>query len=267
MIMKTIKTTTLLAAAAFGLAIQAQGALLVSESFGGLATDELNGTAADTFSSAITTAGGSSTWATPAGYKADGSIGGNGAAILDLGSYVNDTKGQANGLFTLSVIMDVPASPMSWVSYGFLIDTATTGSNFTSINSAASIIYRNGSGGIDGFAGLKTNGSVDGSSASPSATGQVLTSVLDLTPGGGYNGTTNHGTVSFYVGDDSVGNLIGSAQIGASMDFAKLALTSTGGGTGQVSYLELSQVPEPSAFGLLAGCFGFAWVMLRRRRG
>jgi len=24
-------------------------------------------------------------------------------------------------------------------------------------------------------------------------------------------------------------------------------------------------VPEPSAFGLLAGCFGFAWVMLRRR--
>jgi len=264
--MKTIKTTTLLAAAAFGLAMHAQGAILVSESFDGLATDGLGGTTADFFSGDITTAGGSSTWVTPAGYKADGSIGGNGAAILDLGSYVNDTKGQANGLFTLSVTMDKPASPMSWVSYGFLIDTATTGSNFTSINSAASIIYRS-SGGVDGFAGLTTNGSVDGSSASPSATGQVLTSVLDLTPGGGYNGTTNHGTVSFYVGDDSVGNLIGSAQIGASMDFAKLALTSTGGGTGQVSYLELSQVPEPSAFGLLAGCFGFAWVMLRRRRG
>lgn len=28
----------------------------------------------------------------------------------------------------------------------------------------------------------------------------------------------------------------------------------------------LSVVPEPSAFALLAGCFGLTWVMLRRRR-
>lgn len=61
---------------------------IVSESFGGLGTDPLNGTTADTFSSAITTAGGSSTWsATTPGWQADGAVGGNnGSAFLNLGT-------------------------------------------------------------------------------------------------------------------------------------------------------------------------------------
>jgi len=35
----------------------------------------------------------------------------------------------------------------------------------------------------------------------------------------------------------------------------------------KVDNITLSAVPEPSAFALLAGCFGLTWVMLRRRAG
>jgi len=243
---------------------------LISHTFDGAGTDALNGLGADTFSSAITTAGGSSTWTAAAGYLADGSISGNGAAFLDVGSFINDAKGTSAGLFTLSVILDRPANPKSWVSYGFLVDGATTGSTFTGIDSAATIIYRSGTGGVDGFAGLKTGGSVEGSTLSPSgdpfspaATGQLLTTVLDLTSSA-YNGTSSFGSVSFYGGAVDAANFLGSASISAEMDFAKLALTTTGGGTGQVSYIELSQIPEPSA--ALLGGLGLIALLRRRRR-
>lgn len=36
-------------------------------------------------------------------------------------------------------------------------------------------------------------------------------------------------------------------------------------GAGFVPSITLQAVPEPSAFALIAGCFGFAWVMVRRR--
>lgn len=36
-------------------------------------------------------------------------------------------------------------------------------------------------------------------------------------------------------------------------------------GATELDNFEITAVPEPSAFGLLAGIFGFAWVMLRRR--
>jgi len=261
---------TLLFTALVSVQLASASPILISHTFDGAGTDALNGLGADTFSSAITTAGGSSTWTAAAGYLADGSISGNGAAFLDVGSFINDAKGTSAGLFTLSVILDRPANPKSWVSYGFLVDGATTGSTFSGTNSAATIIYRNGTGGVDGFAGLKTGGSVEGSTLSPSgdpfspaATGQLLTTVLDLTSSA-YNGTSSFGSVSFYGGAVDAANFLGSASISAEMDFAKLALTTTGGGTGQVSYIELSQIPEPSA--ALLGGLGLIALLRRRRR-
>jgi len=41
------------------------------------------------------------------------------------------------------------------------------------------------------------------------------------------------------------------------------SLANTGGN--RVPQLSFTQVPEPSAFALIAGCFGLTWVMLRRR--
>lgn len=77
----------------------------MAEDFRGLAENILNDTTAFHFSSDIETAGRSSTWLADAGFKADGSITERRkSAYLDLGSYINDAKGAANGIFVKFVV-------------------------------------------------------------------------------------------------------------------------------------------------------------------
>lgn len=83
--------------------------LLVSESFDGNSADNLNGTSAGTFSSAIGDAGGSSTWGANTAFTADGGVTlYRGSAHLNLGSYINDAKGQQNGIFVLQATVALP---------------------------------------------------------------------------------------------------------------------------------------------------------------
>jgi len=255
---KTLTCLAFTAAALF--CIQAQAAIvLIDEDFGGSDPDVLNSTSADTFAPAITSAGGSATWTAATVFQADGDIGGNGAAFLDLGSYVNDTKGNADGIFTLTATLG-PIATGSWVSFGFLPDGTTTAQNFVDVDSAATFIYRNG-GELDGFAGLKTGGSVDGDVESGT---RVLTTVLDLT---GHDGVTNFGTATYYDGDAIAANLIGSADIDADADFGKVGLTTTGNVLdGKVTNFTLSQtvIPEPASLALLG--VGSLLIAGRNRR-
>ncbi len=94
------RPTLLLSTILLAFAANSQAATIVTENFGGLSTAALNGTTADTFDAAITTAGGSSTWVGQAGggtgaasvrFNADGSIttsgSVDGAAYLSVGNY------------------------------------------------------------------------------------------------------------------------------------------------------------------------------------
>lgn len=45
----------------------------------------------------------------------------------------------------------------------------------------------------------------------------------------------------------------------------KFGFFDSANGGEEMSSFTISPIPEPSAFGLLAGCFGLAWVMMRRR--
>ena len=59
------------------------------------------------------------------------------------------------------------------------------------------------------------------------------------------------------------------SDAGASVVSAGTSITIgyPGGANGgeQLSSFQITPVPEPSAFGLLAGCFGLTWIMLNRR--
>lgn len=56
----------------------------------------------------------------------------------------------------------------------------------------------------------------------------------------------------------------GVSTVTAGTDIGFGFFASASGGE-QLTSLQISVVPEPSSFALLAGCFGLAWVMVRRR--
>lgn len=238
--------------------------IIIQETFGGSGS-ALNGTTAEIFDAAIVTAGGSATWNANGNFLDNGTVnnGSDAGASLSLGSYVNDAKGTAGGKFELTYT--VSQTTGAWISLGFSATAAPT-AHFTSTEGAglATIIYRGMNtafgnlGELDMYAGPRTTGAVDGPDGNIGA--RTLTATIDFTPAGGYDGTTDFGTVTW---SDSVLGDLGSAALPNSSFSSILISTSTTSGT--ISDLTLTQVPEPSAFGLLAGCFGFAWVMLRRR--
>lgn len=261
--MKT-RTTLSLAAASAGLilaATSANAAVIVAESFGGSGA-ALNGTAAGTFAAGITSAGGSSTWTAGTDFLDNGVVTDNAAksaAYLNLGSYINDTKGTAAGMFELT--MTISKTTSTWLSLGFATsNTPGTGGDFTGLSGMGNIIYR-ADGELDMWAGPgATFGSNDGPNGNSGA--RTLTVSLDLTPAGGYNGTTNFGTVSW--SDSGLGDL-GSVTYTSAANFGSILISeSASGGTVSALSLDHTAIPEPTTTALL-GLGGLALILRRRK--
>jgi hypothetical protein len=201
----------------------ASGEIIIAGNFGGDGTGALNNTAADVFSPAITSAGGSATWVAAAGFNDDGSVSPvfNQSAYLPVGSYINATKGTASGLFTLSATL-TKSTTGSWGSIGFFRNPVTN-ADFTQPSGngigLATLIYRT-SGELDGFGGPGSLNNVDGPDAQSGP--QLLTVVLDLT---GHDNTTNFGSVSFYQGTADTGNLLGTYNYTADYSFDAIGLS------------------------------------------
>lgn len=264
----TCKRSTLALLAASTLASAAGQAvsattIIVAEDFAGPAATNLGGTAADTFASGITVAGGSATWSANGVWDADGTVsvaGGSSGASLDLGSYIDDAKGTADGLFTLTVTVSETAG--EWISLGFAsAETPNINTNFTAANGVATIIYRSADE-LDMFAGPNTAKGADGPGPAPAVTGaRTLSIELDFTPGSGYDGITDFGTVTY--SDSILGTLGGGGLELPNVNFGSIYLSEAGNSSGTVSNLTLTQVPEPGSLALLA-LGGLS--MLRRRR-
>jgi hypothetical protein len=217
-------------------------------------------------------------------FRADGSVVGTGSAAqrggsayLNLGTYINDAKGTANGKFVLTATIS-SVTGGSWLALGFATQTApNTLRNFTNASSGgtastqgyANMVYRV-SGDIDQFRGLGNLNPVAADDVTFSSA-RTLTITLDFTPLGGYNGTSNFGTATFGA-NTGVGDTyeeFGSSVFSANASIGSLLLSWAGSSTdgnvtgGGFSNLTLSQIPEPSA--ALLGSLGLL-ALLRRRR-
>jgi hypothetical protein len=231
----------------------------------------LNGTSADTFASAITTAGGSATWVAAANFLDKGvvNLATRQAAYLTLGSYLNDAKGTATGKFDLA--MTIAPTVGAWISLGFAAEnTPSTTKDFTNTGSGtavttglATIIYRatGAPGELDMWGGPRTSaGAVDGPDGNTG--NRTLTVTLDLTPAGGYDGTSNFGTVTW---SDAGLGVLGSYTYPSAQNFGSILITETQNSSGAISALTLNQIPESSVASLgLAG--GLGLISRRRRR-
>lgn len=212
---------------------------LIEENFVG--SGALHGTSTDTFASAITTAGGSSTWAAGSGFLQTGAVsGGNASAYLNLGSYINAAKNTANGKFELTMTLSEITG--TWISLGFgAANTPNTAQNFTSNNGKGTIIYRAQNtvtpGEFDMFGGPTNTNAVDGPNGNTGS--RTLTVTLDLTPAGGYNGTNHFGTVTW---SDSVLGILGTYTYTTTRNFGSILVSNASGSSGTISALALSQV-------------------------
>jgi hypothetical protein len=231
--------------------------IIVAEGFGGDGTGDLDATAADTFYSGITAAGGSATWAANSGFDDNGYVSAaRKAAYLNMGSYINDTKGTADGLFELT--MAISETTGSWISLGFGKENTpstdrdmTGGTNVSpqptlTTTGLGTIVYRDALNELDMFGGPAAGGVVDGPDNNTGA--RTLTVTLDLT---GYNGTTNFGKVTW---SDSGLGVLGSYTYTAAQNFGSILITASGATatSGTISNLTLSQsIPEPATIGLL----------------
>ncbi|MDG1357589.1 MAG: PEP-CTERM sorting domain-containing protein, partial [Akkermansiaceae bacterium] len=240
--------------------------VIVEETFDGAGTAGLGGTTAETFDSAITTAGGSDTWTASGYFGDDGSYdalqtyqrGGH----LNLGSYINGAKDTWEGKFELTATISEVTTPGGgdWMSLGFNTSNTPSISSSATGSGIGTMIYRVG-GDIDMFGGSALTNEVAADDVTYSGP-RTLTVALDLTTYSGYNGTTNFGTVTF---SDSVAGEFGSYTYTSDVNFGSIFISGSNQVTGSWDDLTLTQViPEPSSAALL-GLGGLA-LMLRRKR-
>ncbi|MDF3129541.1 PEP-CTERM sorting domain-containing protein [Kiritimatiellaeota bacterium B1221] len=243
--------------------------VLISEDFGGIATDGLNGKNASTFSSAITSAGGSSVWAAGTAFNADGSVDAGAAtsgaaARLNLGSYINDRKGTATGKFSLTATLDPNSGGGSnFLSLGYFTGAIGLTDDFASDSNAyarATALTRVSSSNIsEYFVGPGTSYSIDAINGRGLRT---YTIVLDFTPAGGYDGSTNFGTIFFH--SDNDGGTPATRTLNSNHSFQYIGMTRDDDVAGVFSDLQFTQIPEPSSL-LLIVVAGMGIAVWRRR--
>jgi hypothetical protein len=230
------------------LTLSRNGTVIVIEDFDDSSGSGLFGTLADTFSPDITAAGGSATWAANSGFGNNGSVSvDRKATYLNLGSYINDAKGTSDGLFELTVTMSETTG--SWLSLGFAQEnTPNTDKNFTNTGTGTAttyglgtIIYRaqtaSPAGELDMFGGPGNQNVVDGPDGNTGS--RTLTVTLDLTPAGGYNGSTNFGKVTW---SDSVLGILGSYTYTTNRNFGSILISGAESSAGFIRGLTLSRV-------------------------
>jgi hypothetical protein len=239
--------------------------VLISDDFTGSSSDPLNGQTA-TVSTSITAAGGSDTWSAGTSFYADGSVPGtvgddSSSAALSVGSYINDAKGTAEGIFTLtSTISQVTGGGSdSWVGMGFFTGTYYSSHPIYKDNlGVGAVIRRAGTG--DTFFDYTPGGTGTVTTDWSTVTTDVaFTVVLDLT---NWNGTSDFGSLEFYMDGSSTPDAV--ANLTSDYDFSYVGLSSNLSSTGSIESFSLVQIPEPS-FVPLVLLSGLA-VLIRRRR-
>ncbi len=234
---------------------------------------------ATVFSSAITAAGGSATWVARDGafqFNANGTLtfdagaADDGSAYLNLGNYINNSKGSATGIFDLQMtIGDITTgnATNTWTSLGFsILNQPDINTQFTRLSEADSngtgvattIVRQNGT--VSFFAGPDTDNSL--ANANPgNGISNTLRINLDLSK---YNGTTNFGTVSYFLNGSSTATRVFNYT--SANNFNALLISVNDQSNGRLSSLTLSQVEIPEPSGLLVGFGGCALLILRRSR-
>ena len=215
---------------------------------------------------ANTGAGVAATWTAGAGssgvLRTDGEVFsnlGNASAHIGLGTLVNDAKGTANGIFTLTTVMAEPPTGSNWVAGGFATNINVL-QNFTNFGGIGNALYRT-NGNADFFAGPNTGGTAYTDEAVSGT--QTFITVLDLST---HNNVDDFGTVTYYRGSVAPGNLEYTFDYTADFSIASAAIsTAASGGEGVIQSFALTQIPEPGTLALVGIALGTLLIARGRK--
>jgi|GEM_PF-2438680 len=198
------------------------------------------------------------TWDSTSGFLRNGEINiGDRKGVLDIGSYIDDRKGDADAIFTVSATVDPLAGGSNWVAVGFYGSTYQLGESGVQ-GAAAVTLFRDGNEEADGYTAVDGAGIVRDNFATGLSGAQTYGVTLDLT---GWDGSTNFGTVTFNIG----GTSSGSYALTDDVNFQAVGFGTPGSGDGLISDFQLVQVPEPGTLWLLGlGLSSLLWF--RRKR-
>jgi hypothetical protein len=209
----------------------------------------LNGRPADTLSIAD---GGPKKWTAGASFGADGDIAGGAkqTAFFDIGSAI--TKGNADSIFELEVVMQVTGSGSLWLSAGFFNNASPSTTADPTANGGVGWFLWRGDGEVEVRTGVGQDGKLgDGESVSI-ASAQTFTVRLDLSD---WDGATNFGNLSVYHGTSFAGTLLYAGASPAEFnsgngDFLAAGF-STSEQSGKINNFKLTQVTVARATGTL----------------
>ena len=232
-----------LSALALGLMVgtgqQAEASTIYNETFSGLSTTDLNGTAPDT------TTGGE-VWSASTDWNKDGST--DAAAGSDDNAFLAFTPTSGN-VYTLSATLATP-SGSSWAAIGF-VEESNTGIDFWDNINAATVpwvLYRSNTN-VDSFIGTNGNWTPldEGNHAGP-----ITMSIVLDTQGAAWTAEwfINGGSVR---SETLVSNPTGITHVGLGRE---------SGTTASFDNFSLTVVPEPGSLALL----GMGGLLIARRR-
>lgn len=252
---KTSPSTPALAAASLlflaGQTVSAQ--TLISQDFDG-DSSTLNG-ATPTFVDGSLSG---TTWEAPAsGYSLDGVISTSDTkAVLNLGTFIDDQKGNADAIFEVTANIDPTAGGNNWIAVGFYGSTYNIGQS--GVTSAAGVTLYRDAGDAEGYTAVDGAGIVRADFASGSGF-ETYGVILDLST---WDGSTNFGTITFTF--DGVSSTPYALTDDAS--FAAIGIGTPSSGAGNITSFEFTQVPEPQTYALLAGVIALGAMVIQRRR-
>jgi len=226
--------------------------VLFHDDFSGLGTDLLNGTTPD-----VTV--GSTAWVADSGYAANGAVSSAGErrAYLALGGLIDDNRGNADAIYTLSARVTVAAgSSAIWEALGFW-PVSDPARNFYFSDGVAWMLRRDNAQ-LRVFRGSSTANVLTESTSSPNnVQGEVdLQVVLDLTT---WNGTSSYGTVTYFakLPAEPTYTEVASGALGSANSSFRAVGFSGGSVNTQLSLLQLSQLSEPLQLSISRGEAGF----------
>ena len=233
--------------------------LLIEEDFNGSDATNLTGKTPTTLDGSLSgeTWQGPTAASAPFDFERNGEIdANNNTTWVDIGSLINDAKGDSNGIFTVEATFAGAPTTGSWFSLGFYTTpSATSGGNG---NLEAGILFRD-NGDLEGWS--DNDGNIVAGDFAENITTETISVELDLSSWD--NNVSNFGTITFTGGSDSE-----THDLGADFDWGAVGFGTSSGVTGTIESFAFTQViPEPSSWLLLTGLFALACLRRRRRRG
>lgn len=270
-------------------ASSSQASVIIADSFSGAEGATLDGALAPTFDGAISSAGGSAAWVANSAYKANGELAGtavgittqSSSAVLNLGSYIWDSRGTENGYFTLTATISgitggEDSSVNRWVALGFFNRQPELTQAFYSASGVANAVHRqNDTSGNNYFSG--PGATTSSSNPNPGVLSGTITFSISIDLRTWDPDSDQFGTVIFANSLTTGTSTMDLPDVRSAVDpygfvgfsgntWMEGQAPNQTAGAGPVAFLSdfsLTQIPEPGA--LLLAPAGLAFLTLRRR--